>query len=156
MSKCDFVCFLLAVGMGAVVLSAGSVSYAQEAATPEVRAGTQPVPKKPPTLKQLARMVATLQKENAALKNRIVSLESRLQALEAGPNLSDLEKRVRVLEQSGMPDVHRALGLRAGQTLELWHRDIHRTDSRVRFPTERDFEDWHLRDHQRRGAILRR
>lgn len=140
------------------MLLAGSVADAQEAATPEVRAGTQPPPppKKPPTLKELARAVVALQNENAALKARIVSLESRLQALEAGSDLSDLEGRVRMLEQSGMPDVHRALGLRPGQTLELWHRDIHRTDSRVRFPTERDFENWHLRDHQRRGAILRR
>jgi len=129
---------------------------AQESATPEVAPGTGEVPaKKPPTLKELARIVERLQKENAALRQQIAALESRLGALERPQRPSDLERRMRALEAAGTVDVQRVLGLSRNQTLDSWHRDAHRTSSDLRIHTEREWEDWHQRDHQRRGLMLK-
>jgi hypothetical protein len=153
--------FSLRVLIGFTVLLCGGVCFSQEApvsraATPEVRAATAPPAKKTPTLKELAQTVESLEEQIVALKTRIVALESRLQAFDAAPDPVSLERRLRTLEQAGQVDFRRDIGLPRGQTLEAWHRDSHRTDSRLTIPTQRDFESWHLRDHQQRGAILRR
>ena len=107
-------------------------------------------------VKELAETIESLQKEISLLKRQIAALESQLRTIEAKPDVSGLERRVLSLEQAGTTDIYRELGIPKGQTLEYWHRETHRTDSRLKTPTQRDFENWHLRDHQRRNPILRR
>jgi len=142
---------VIMIAAGGLLLGAGSTLSAQESATPEIQAGTEAgAPKKAPTLKDLARVIETLRKENAALKTKLVALESRLNELERAGRPPDLERRVRALEAVGTVDVYRELGLSRSQTLETWHRDAHRSDPNVKLPTRREWEEWHERDHQLR------
>jgi len=126
---------------------------AQESATPEVQAAT-PTPKKPPTLKELAQMVELLQRENLTLKSNIPALQTRLDVIERAPAVSDLDRRVRALEQSAVTDIYRELGIPRGQSLDVWHREMHKRDSSLRLRSERELEDWHRNDHQRRRDLL--
>jgi hypothetical protein len=127
---------------------------AQESATAEVSPAT-PTPRKAPTMEELAATLTALQMENSQLRSQVQALQTRVQALERQPSTADFERRVQALEQGAASDVYRRLDIRPGQTLESWHRDIHKRDTNLRIRSERDLEDWHKRDHERRRSVLR-
>jgi len=135
-----------------VIAVPAEIAGAQESATAEVRPAT---PEKVPTLKELAAVLTAVQLDNSRLNSQVQALQNRVQALEQRPSADDYERRIQNLEQVVVNDVYRKLGISPGQTLESWHREVHKRDRSLRGWTERELEDWHKRDHERRRNLLR-
>jgi hypothetical protein len=135
-----------------VVVGSAGTAGAQESATAEVSPAT---PEKVPTLKELAAALTAVQLENSQLKAQVQALQNRVANVERQPSVADLDRRVQALEQAGTEDIYQRLGIRRDQTLESWHREIHKRDRSLRGWNERELEDWHKRDHERRRNLLR-